>query len=58
LAEALSAIQKAVQAKQIPPCYVIQADMKRDDAGNFFFNFYKQVLKVDVVTEQLTKPRA
>jgi hypothetical protein len=57
LADALSAIQKAAQTKQIPPCYVIQADMKRDDAGNFFFNFYKRVLKVDVVTEQLTKPR-
>jgi hypothetical protein len=58
LADALSAIQKAMQAKQIPPCYVIQADMQRDDEGKFSFKFYKRVIKVDVVTEQLTKPRA
>jgi len=58
LADALLAIWRAVQTKQIPPCFVIQADMKRDDAGNFSFNFYKQVLEVNVVTKQLTKPRA
>jgi hypothetical protein len=58
LAEALSAIQKAVQAKQIPLCYVIRANMKRDNAGSFSFDFYEQVLEVKVVTEQLTKPKA
>jgi hypothetical protein len=54
LDKALSAIEKAVQAKQIPPCYVIRANMKRDDAGNFTFNFYERVLEVRIETVRLT----
>ncbi|MBO9362335.1 MAG: hypothetical protein J7452_09055 [Thermoflexus sp.] len=54
LADALPAIQRAAQAKQIPPCYVIRANMKRDDAGNFTFNYYERVLEVRVETVRLT----
>jgi hypothetical protein len=54
LADALLAIQRAVQAKQIPPCYVIRANMKRDDAGNFTFNYYERVLAVEIKTVRLT----
>jgi hypothetical protein len=58
LADALPAIQRAAQAKQIPPCYVIRANMKRDDAGNFTFNYYERVLEVRVETVRLTEPKA
>jgi hypothetical protein len=58
LAELLQAIQRAVQEKKIPPCYVIRANMRRDDAGNFFFNFYERVLAVEVRTVPLTEPKS
>jgi hypothetical protein len=54
LADALLAIQMAVQAKQIPPCYVIRANMRRDDAGNFTFNYYERVLEIEIKTIRLT----
>jgi hypothetical protein len=57
LDELLRGIKKAMQEGRIPPCYVIRANMKRDDAGNFFFNYYEEVLAVRVETAQLTEPR-
>jgi hypothetical protein len=54
LEKALSAIEKAVQAEQIPPCYVIRANMRRDNEGNFTFNFYERVLAVEIKTVRLT----
>jgi hypothetical protein len=54
LEKALTAIEKAVQAKQIPPCHVIRANMRRDDAGNFTFNYYERVLAVEIKTVRLT----
>ncbi|MFZ8842505.1 hypothetical protein [Thermoflexus sp.] len=58
LDKALTAIKKAVQDQQIPPCYVIRANMRRDDAGNFAFNYYERVLEVKVETVRLTEPKA
>jgi hypothetical protein len=54
LEKALTAIEKAAQAKQIPPCYVIRANMRRDDAGNFTFNYYERVLEIEIKTIRLT----
>jgi hypothetical protein len=54
LEKALAAIEKAVQAEQIPPCYVIRANMRRDNEGNFTFNFYERVLAVEIKTVRLT----
>jgi len=54
LDKALTAIKKAVQDKQIPPCHVIRANMRRDDAGNFTFNFYERVLEIEIKTVRLT----
>jgi hypothetical protein len=57
LDELLRGIKKAMQEGRIPPCYVIRANMKRDNEGNFFFNYYEEVLAVKVETVQLTEPR-
>jgi hypothetical protein len=57
LDELIRGIKKAMQEGKIPPCYVVRAQMKRDDAGNFFFNFYEQVLEVKVETVRLTEPK-
>ncbi len=58
LDELIRATKKAMQEGRIPPCYVIRANMRRDDAGNFYFNFYEQVLEVRVEAVKLTEPRA
>jgi hypothetical protein len=57
LDELIRGIKKAMQEGKIPPCYVVRAQMKRDDAGNFFFNSYEQVLEVKVETVRLTEPK-
>jgi hypothetical protein len=57
LSELLQDIENAIQKGRIPPCYVIRANMKRDNAGNFFFNYYEEVLAVKVETTRLTEPR-
>jgi hypothetical protein len=58
LDELIRAIKKAMQEGKIPPCYVVRARMKRDDAGNFFFDSYEQVIEVKVETVPLTEPKA
>jgi hypothetical protein len=58
LDELIRAIEKAMKEGKIPPCYVIRARMNRDNEGNFSFECYEQVLKVDVVTFRLTEPKA